>query len=61
MTERQDDRLASEREEIASRIARFKATQEKFAREREAYAAATMDSALNTAPRWLSQKSARTG
>jgi len=60
MTERQD-RLANEREEIASRIARFKATQEKFAREREEYAAATMESALNRAPRWLTQKSARTG
>lgn len=60
MTERQD-RLASEREEIASRIARFKATQEKFAREREEYAAATMESALNRAPRWLTHKSARTG
>jgi chorismate mutase len=60
MTERQD-RLASEREEIASRIARFKATQEKFAREREEYAAATMESVLNRAPRWLTQKSARTG
>lgn len=60
MTERQDD-LATEREEIASRIARFKATQEKFAREREEYAAATMESALNRAPLWLKQKSARTG
>lgn len=60
MTERQDS-LASEREEIASRIARFKATQEKFAREREEYAAATMESALNRAPRWLTQKSARNG
>jgi len=59
MTERQD-RLASEREEIASRIARFKATQEKFARESEEYAAATMETALNRAPRWLSQKTART-
>jgi chorismate mutase len=60
MTERQD-RLATEREEIASRIARFKATQEKFAREREEYAAATMENALNHAPRWPSQKSVRTG
>jgi chorismate mutase len=60
MTERQD-RLANEREEIASRIARFKATQEKFAREREEYAAATMESALNRPPRWPLQKTARTG
>ena len=60
MTERQDH-PATEREEIANRIARFKATQEKFAREREEYAEATMESALNRAPRWLTQKSARTG
>ena len=60
MTERQN-RLATEREEIASRIARFKATQEKFAREREEYAATTMENALNRAPRWPAQKSARTG
>jgi chorismate mutase len=60
MTERQN-RPATEREEIASRIARFKATQEKFAREREEYAATTMENALNRAPRWPSQKSARPG
>jgi len=60
MTERQN-RLATEREEIASRIARFKATQEKFAREREEYAAATMENALNHAPRWTSQKAVGTG
>jgi len=60
MTERQN-RLATEREEIANRIARFKATQEKFAREREEYAATTMENALNRAPRWPLQKSARTG
>jgi hypothetical protein len=59
MTERQNS-LATEREEIESRIARFKATQEKFAREREEYAAATMENALNRAPRWPLQKSART-
>ena len=34
MTE-QDDRRAEEREEIATRVASFKATQEKFKRERE--------------------------
>ena len=60
MTERQN-RLATEREEIESRIARFKATQEKFAREREEFAAATMENALNRAPRRPLQKSARTG
>jgi chorismate mutase len=36
ITERQA-RLAREREEIAARIARFKATQEKFQREREEF------------------------
>jgi hypothetical protein len=36
MTEPQD-RLAREREEIAARVANFKATQEKFEREREEY------------------------
>ena len=36
MTEPQD-RLAREREEIATRVANFKATQEKFKREREEY------------------------
>jgi hypothetical protein len=35
-TERQE-RLAKEREEIAVRVARFKATQEKFQREREEF------------------------
>jgi hypothetical protein len=36
MTERQE-RLAKEREEIAARVARFKATQEKFQRERDEF------------------------
>ncbi len=36
MTEQQD-RLDREREEIAARVANFKATQEKFEREREEY------------------------
>ena len=35
-TERQD-RLAREREEIEARVAKFKATQEKFQREREEF------------------------
>jgi len=34
-------RLAQEREEIAARIARFKATQERFEREREEYFVST--------------------
>ena len=49
-TTEQQDRFANEREEIAARVARFKATQEKFAREREAFYAATMERALNDAP-----------
>jgi len=43
----EQDRPADVREEIAARVARFKATQEKFAREREAFYAATMERALN--------------
>jgi len=41
----QHDRLAREREEIAARIANFKATQEKFQRERDEYYAATLNAA----------------
>ena len=44
MTELSYD-AAAEREEIAARIARFRATQEKFAREREEFFAATLDNA----------------
>jgi len=44
MTEQQE-RLARERAEIASRVARFKAMQEKFEREREAYYVATLSGA----------------
>ena len=44
MTER-EERLAREREEIASRVASFRATQEKFRRAREEYFAATLDNA----------------
>jgi hypothetical protein len=44
MTEQQE-RLALEREEITTRVAQFKATQEKFQREREAYYATTMETA----------------
>jgi predicted nucleic acid-binding Zn-ribbon protein len=46
MTE-QEDRLAREREEIAMRVANFKATQEKFEREREEYFVTTLENALN--------------
>jgi chorismate mutase len=41
----QEDRLAREREEIAARVASFKATQQKFAREREEYYATTLGNA----------------
>ena len=44
MTER-PQRTAGEREEIAARVANFKATQEKFAREREEFFTATLDNA----------------
>jgi hypothetical protein len=41
----QEDRLARAREEIAARVASFKATQEKFEREREEYYANTLGNA----------------
>ena len=41
----EDGRRAREREEIAARVASFKATQEKFEREREAYFFATLANA----------------
>ncbi len=46
MTE-QNDRLARAREEIAARVASFKATQEKFEREREEYFVTTLENARN--------------
>ena len=46
MTEH-NDRLTRERDEIAARIASFKATQEKFQRAREEYYVATMENARN--------------
>ena len=42
-----EQRLAREREEIATRVARFKATQEKFEREREEYFVTTLENARN--------------
>ncbi len=42
------DRRAREREEIAARIASFRATQEKFKREREEYCTTTLDNARKT-------------
>ena len=44
MTEPQDS-AALEREEIATRVANFKATQEKFRREREEYFVTTLENA----------------
>jgi hypothetical protein len=45
---KQEDCLAQEREEIATRIAKFKATQQKFEREREEYFLTTMQNARKT-------------
>ena len=45
---KKEECVAQEREEIATRIAKFKATQQKFQREREEYFAATMQNARNT-------------
>ncbi|MCA6107861.1 hypothetical protein [Bradyrhizobium cenepequi] len=44
MTEK-EERLARERDEIAARVASFKATQQKFERERQEYYATTLRSA----------------
>ena len=44
MTEQQD-RLALARKEMAARVANFKATQEKFKRDREKYYETTMETA----------------
>jgi hypothetical protein len=45
------DRLAREREEIATRVANFKATQEKFERERAQYFVTTLQNARLQNPR----------
>ena len=47
MTEPQDH-AAQEREEIVARIATFKATQDKFKREREKYFVTTMENARHS-------------
>jgi hypothetical protein len=47
MTEPQDS-AALEREEIAARVAHFKATQEKFERAREEYFVTTLQNARHT-------------
>jgi chorismate mutase len=46
MTER-NERLTRAREEIAARVASFKATQQKFEREREEYFVTTLEKARN--------------
>jgi hypothetical protein len=45
-----EKRLAKEREEIAARVARFRATQEKFEREREEYCTKTLQAARSIKP-----------
>ena len=47
MTEPQDN-AALEREEIVARVASFKATQQKFEREREEYFVTTLDNARHS-------------
>ena len=49
MTEQQE-RMARERAEIAARVASFKATQEKFERERDEYFVTTLRDACRVAP-----------
>src|SRR5581483_2884799 len=49
-TEQQRERLAKERAEIAARVASFKATQEKFERERDEYFVTTLRNARATGP-----------
>jgi hypothetical protein len=49
MTE-QEKRLADEREEIATRVANFRATQEKFERERDEYFTTTLQAARGIKP-----------
>lgn len=44
-----EERLNRAREEIAARVASFRATQEKFERAREEYFETTMDNARKTA------------
>jgi hypothetical protein len=50
MTEQQQ-RIAEERDEIAARVANFRATQEKFAREREEYFFTTLENARHSSER----------
>jgi len=52
--QKQKLRLAKEREEIAARVANFKATQEKFKRERDEYFVSTLENARRSdgKPHW---------
>jgi hypothetical protein len=50
MTEPQDN-AALEREEIVARVANFKATQERFEREREEYFVTTLENARHSSDR----------
>jgi chorismate mutase len=43
------DRLAQERAEIAARVARVRAAQKKFQRERQQYCRTTLENAINGA------------
>ena len=52
---------ASEREEIAARVAHFKATQEKFEREREEYFFTTLDNARHSETRVAPSSARRSG
>ncbi|MFY9955244.1 hypothetical protein [Bradyrhizobium sp.] len=45
---KQEERRAQEREEIATRVATFKATQQKFEREREEFFLTMMQNARKT-------------
>jgi hypothetical protein len=47
----QQQAIAEEREEIAARVANFRATQEKFQREREKYFVATLENARHSSER----------
>jgi hypothetical protein len=44
---KENERLAREREQIAARVAGFKAIQERFKREREEYFVTTLEKALH--------------
>jgi hypothetical protein len=50
MTEQQRERLEIERAQIAARVASFKATQEKFERERDEYFVTTLRKACASGP-----------